>query len=350
VDGAPLEGAEVLLAEDGAEAYVENGRSEAGSDSIRTLTGRNGRFRFPPRSGDFELIVLHDSGHRTVTAEELSASAEICVESWGRVEGVLCAEGRPLPGEAIRIQPYVAPSPPKAGATKGQRGERVFGRWVRQSLRAITDAQGRFVFDRVCAGEARVMHFIRIHRASDLFSIPLQGRSAYLEVFSGQTSRVDLATKGARVAGRVEPPPGLQPAEYDWAYAEVSLRRKIALPRDLPSSREQAEADAWFAWYTDWCRSEEGKAHRRAGWSACSPVAPDGSFALLDVPQGEYQMSVTLRDLPRRHGVLQVPGPVIASTTRDIHVVEDTQTGALDVGILSLLPGDPGPQFPSFVR
>jgi hypothetical protein len=111
-----------------------------------TNTDAEGRFslaREPDPDGKyFDVIVVHPDLYAEVGHQDFEASSTITAKPWGRVEGVIYQGGKPAAGAAIRysadrIGNFDIPHIYDSGKTR-------------------TDDQGRFVLERVLAGDVRV--------------------------------------------------------------------------------------------------------------------------------------------------------------------------------------------------
>jgi|GEM_PF-1521247 peroxiredoxin/protocatechuate 3,4-dioxygenase beta subunit len=107
-------------------------------------------------------------------------------------------------------------------------------------------------------------------------------------------------------------------------------------------------ADAKAIWMKQFLKTDAGKAWQRAQRSFTIAPDADGSFQCEDVPPGQYQLRVRLRESPELGG-----GPLAALST-NITVAQAAPAGApptLDLGLVAvpppvnLKPGDTAPLF-----
>src|SRR5262249_58484771 len=111
-----------------------------------------GVFLSPPRGPRYTTVVLHDRGfaEQTVRGEGAPPEADLTVRPWGRIEGTLRIGRRPGAGQTLNL----------AYDRQGDTTESL--PWW--SGQAATDADGRFVFERVMPGEVTLTRQILIKK------------------------------------------------------------------------------------------------------------------------------------------------------------------------------------------
>ena len=228
-----------------------------------------GRFRLPPECDPGTIVVAHDRGYAEIRPADLISSGVVTLRRWGRVEGRVLAGTKPVAGQTIWVQ--------RCGHPSGD-SPRAF--WMNE---VITDADGRFVCDRVVAGRLVVD---RVFPAGD-GQVAVNGLETAIEVREGQVTRIRLGGPGRALVGRFEVPRDLG-LLIDWTKARVSLVPKaphIGFPGDGPM---------WEI-YKTFLNSDEGRAYGRDN----VPVGRDGSFQIESVPPGDYQL------------IIQIDGPAV---------------------------------------
>jgi thiol-disulfide isomerase/thioredoxin len=245
-------------------------------DRATILGGRDaeGRFRFLPQEGACSVIVLHDSGFAERTAAQLAGDADVVVRPWGRVEGTLRIGPRPGAGERVKLFPERPEEPDQPHPYFDYQG--------------TTDADGRFVIDRVLPGSASVSRVIPLGERSTGYS-----HNVPVEVEAGRTARVNLGGTGRPVVGRVVVPEGAgTPVDLSHGFHSLSLKRAKVTP---PEGLDEAQTNQW---YRAWNDSEEGRAYRRSRRDYAVKVEPDGSFRVDDMPAGTYQLTISVHEPP----------------------------------------------------
>ena len=167
-----------------------------------------------------------------------------------------------------------------------------------------TDAQGRFVFERVIPGPASVSRSIQISPHQFGF-----GAWVSVNVDPGKTAQVNVGGTGRPVVGRAVKPPG-QEIAIDWSNGQFLFRLQPPPINEPPNMTREQRA----AWYKTWATTAEGKAYlawqenpRIHGFA----VARDGSFRIDDVAAGTYNLSLQLYDGQRRRAIATIKRTVV---------------------------------------
>ena len=191
-DGSPVAGAEVVVAVKGQPAPgIYNGRLAQGWQGDVVRTGPDGRFAFAKPDQGGRIVVVSDRGLAQRTPDELAAEPVVTLEPWGRIRGQL------------RVGTTVGPRR-IVGAVVWEpddRGEPV----VSFTARALTDAEGRFLLDRVAPGHAMVF---RPHWLADGTFVSLASPGGRCRI--GPDGRGPDGGRGP--AGRRPRDPGRRPA------------------------------------------------------------------------------------------------------------------------------------------
>lgn len=267
-EGAPAAGANV--------AWATLSREATGHGSTISLSGHAeslgakvaiadsaGRFHLPPESDHGMIIFAHVSGYAEIKPEELMATQAITLRKWNRVEGRVVAGENPVAGQKVWV--YRSGLPGGGLPTPSWDAE------------AVTDADGRFVCDRVVAGNLVVD---RPFATAAIKGI-VHGLARSIQVRQGQTTRVILGGPGTTLVGRLKAPERL-----DWSKA----RLRLAL--DAPHIGFHGDDEIW-ATYSAFLRSAEGRAYSVEDIA----VKPDGSFRIERVPPGDFFLAVWI-DVP----------------------------------------------------
>jgi len=331
-DGTLCAGADVVC---GPWPAIANGRPPVGPDYAIVKTGTDGRFAFPQEVPAYPIVILDGRGFVERTVDQLAASREVTLQPWGRVEGTLRIGNRPGAGEALSL-----PDRPLDDSTE---------RRARFGAQATADASGRFVFERVVPGEAKLWRRFPTGPQTQNGSF-----LTLIDVKPGGTTRVTIGGTGRPVIGQLIAPAAIA-AWVDWSNDWGSwIQRKQHVPRPPPEldGREKVQ------WRLAWERSEEGKAFREAERRYGLKVAPDGTFRIEDVEAGIYELEIMLADAPSRDR--EDPcriGGLLGVADLDFRVPDmpgGRSDEPLDLGAITLRPlrkpqvlrvGDPAPAF-----
>ncbi|MBN2582148.1 MAG: carboxypeptidase regulatory-like domain-containing protein [Planctomycetes bacterium] len=282
-DGKPLADALVMVATADAPLYLSNETRDPPGGATAATTGADGRFTLPPQAKPFLVVVQHETGYALVPGERVLPAGKIAVGAWARVEGDLILAGAPAAGEKILIQCW---------STRPILNDRPF---VRYSVQAETDAQGRFVAERVAADNVQICHWIQHRRGAWETH-----RHVKLQLAPGETARVNLGANGRTITGRLQLPEPLKGANY-WPYANANI-----------------------------LRSQEGA-------YVTFDVNDDGSFRVEGVPPGEAWLRVTAYE-PQPNGQ-SFHGREVAALKLNLSIPEtpaDDPDKPLDLGQLKL--------------
>ena len=285
-DGTALSDAEVILLEPSYTADIPDGRFRAltlnsggrEKPGVTGTTDAEGGFILPAESDRYVVWVMHDRGYADVTADELSASSEIQVVPWERLEGELLAGDKPVPGQGITLM--VSGNYDPAGL-RSREWVSDDGMSVSHRRETRTDQEGRFVFERIPAGTARLGRFFTTGRGTSTF-LSLSGTT---EVTRGKTARVTLGGEGRPVIGRVVQPTG-KAMPLDWQNVRGWL--ELAAPSMSMMPMEGGGDRGPWAAYAAFKKSDEGKRYRRDAFD----LADDRSFRVEGVPAGEYVLQI----------------------------------------------------------
>jgi hypothetical protein len=330
-DGGPAAGARVALGIAGSSIAVRNGDIEA-ADSARQDTNDAGHFRFPPQGSAYQLVITHPTGYAHVHGRPESPPETIQLEAWARVEGIFrvgkdSVENVPLRLDTRGMQSY------------GQDVPHIFSRYD-----AVTGKDGRFVFERLVAGHARLgRHIVRHVRdgAADVTSSCMTAA----DFSPGETARIELGGTGRPAVGRLQPQEGIE-GKVGWHFAVVDVEAYLPeppKPNDPPIPADvEADAAKKAAWLLKWQQTtNEGRAW--LAWKIASEsnqrlrdISPrftatvdrDGRFRIDDMPTGNYALSVWFNQNP-------------AGTLRDYHFSIPPMEGnrsdqPLNLGVLRL--------------
>ncbi len=214
-DGLPAAGAKVAMGVAGSQIIMINGDVDSQSTyAARQETDRTGRFHFPPPGGGCYLVISHPSGYAQYQPTLKSNRRVIHLDPWTRVEGVYRIGGKPQANIEISIN----------------RGDTmVYGVHVAHIStedEATTGPDGRFVFERVMAGNGwigrRIVFMVNSGAGEVTWS-----HSVPLKFPLGKTIHVDLGGNGRTVSGKLQAPAGFK-KEVKWSFALVDVVPRAA--------------------------------------------------------------------------------------------------------------------------
>src|SRR5258706_2252777 len=160
-DGKALAGGEIAVCTGQFGAYVINGVINQRENARIVKSDEAGHFNVPPQTGKFLLLVFNYAADAEVTSEQFAKQkGQITIKPWVSVRGTLRI-GAALAPAALRMiisrydtpgggnvdeedENYDAMAPAKMDRDRPR---------VYHDLRATTDKEGRFAFDRVPAGK-----------------------------------------------------------------------------------------------------------------------------------------------------------------------------------------------------
>ena len=213
--------------------------------------------------------MVSDRGLAQRTLEELIAEPIVTLEPWGGIRGQLRV------GTNVGVGRLV-------GAVVSQsdhRGEPA----VSLTSRALTDADGRFLMDRVAPGHAMIF---RPHWFADGTSYHSHRRG--VDIASGQQVELTLGGAGRPVIGRITRAAGLP--SFDLDSVTGRLRFVQPTPR-FPEGFQEWVTEKQQRWWRAYFQTEEGRRYYERANAYVVKVEPDGSFRLDDVPGGRYRLN-----------------------------------------------------------
>lgn len=367
-DGTPATNVTVYLTDAKNGVYVDGPKLAVrdniyrGTRSMRT--DAEGKFQFKPQVDAYAVVIVDESGYAEVPVGSLSKESNVRLQPYARVEGQLFIGTRLGANESVRLGlahiPYIAHPrnfPP-----------------INLFLTTRTDAEGKFVFERVPPIPVEVYHEPKV-RDSSMGTIAQSQTTKFLPK-PGETSKLVLGGQGRPVVGRlvVKGYEGTIDYRADVFSLDAILPQHPDLPDLLAASREfstklrsldtDAEKIAAQEEYhqrheeminqtREFYRTEAGLQHYFNNRRFALNFAQDGSFRVEDVPGGKYNLRIDLRE-GGGDSISRFSAPQIAQLTREIEV-PDSPGGRMDepydVGDIELQArviikaGKPAPDF-----
>jgi thiol-disulfide isomerase/thioredoxin len=347
--------------------YVGEGEKMVVRENIypgtrKTKTDGAGHFSFPALSDAYAILVVDTNGFVEVRVGDLETNAEVRLRQYARVEGRLMIGTHPGSNETVNLdRAYI----PYADYPRDFPPLNLY-------LNTRTDAEGKFVFERVPPIVVSLNHQPKV-RDSSTGTIP-QSQTTGLTLVPGETRHVTLGGKGRPVIGRlvvigydgqinyrsdvqsietiVPPPaglPDLMEMSQEFAAKARSLDNDEA--RKVAQDEFQKQRDTAMKKTRAFYQTEAGRDYYFSKHRYALNFATNGVFRIEDVPGGKYNLRIELHEAGGGQPFNQ---PLIGSLTKEF-VVPDSPDGrsdeAFDLGALemttrhSLKAGKPAPDF-----
>ena len=323
-DGTPTASVNMVQTRFGYQGFVDTSQHPDQTYSpVSRVTGADGRFSFlGPVLGGYEEVVYNSVGYAAWSSQHPPSNGVVTLTRWGSVGGQALVALNPAAGrevEADVVMPCGPSSVPLAGAM------------VLWYSRTGTDAEGRFLVNRLPAGEATVALLPGGHGAAwqeippGVLSSEGPTRSV-VKVTSGQTTITIIGGVGQLVQGVVQIPAALMATREHWGFWLGTVRTEVAYPATLRPPMPQNVASGSIIQKLQWIRvfsaTPAGKAllakqvlwlaqHSEPIWTQSFVVEPDGSFSLPGMPPGTYQILIPAVRTDNMHLTNYNP-PVIA--------------------------------------
>jgi protocatechuate 3,4-dioxygenase beta subunit len=294
-DGTPAVGAKVALGIPGAQIDVSNGDIDNGSTyAERQTVNKAGRFRFPPQSTPYQLVITHESGFAHLDSEKLERKDLVRLTPWARIQGVFQLEGKPIEG----VKLYSNSGNLHAS---GDDSPNIFS-----SSYIVTGKDGHFSLDRVFPGRGCISRNI-LRMVGEGAKEVTSSTSIFANFVAGETTVVNFGGAGAKVRGRLLPPADFE-GKVLWSFANLDVESNLG-PGPIPVPDELKDQPAQQAeWYEKWITTDDGKNWHAKAQKAeevlrdlprySATVDKDGSFNIYDIPAGDYQLSVRFWEKP----------------------------------------------------
>lgn len=310
-------------------------------------TDANGRFSFPPLVDAFALYVYEGKGFAEIPIADFEKKPVIQMQTLARVEGKLLVGNRPAGGERILLG--YSPPPyfhyPRNSTP------------LNLSFETVTRADGTFVFEGIPPVPVEVS-FVPKVKDSKLGFLPISQNTGLL-LKPGETRTITLGGQGRLVTGRIVID-GYS-GKIDWRQDVTSLELVVGGPPGIPSltavlseyskalfqaktEPEKAavrqlylpQREAIIKQLNEFYHTEAGMQYHFSKKRYALDFQQDGSFRVEDVPDGVYQLNLSLHS-SGRDGRNPMSAPLIATSRREVQVTAGKNGQPLDLGTI-LIP------------
>ena len=195
-DGRPISNETVFCV--GADSNVILKGTTVESDGERLQTDAKGQLAVKLGKENLVFVIANDKGFGMAYSFDLVSNPRMVVQSWGRIEGIRTNRGQPLANQRL----WLKMDEDLLGLSADV--NRVYlSRCVQIKGEAMTDSQGRFVFEHVPPVGIILLESRKIPSRSSITLVPP------IWVKPGKTMNVEIKTQGRTVIGRLKLAPGL---------------------------------------------------------------------------------------------------------------------------------------------
>jgi protocatechuate 3,4-dioxygenase beta subunit len=312
--GTPVADAAILLATSSQSIDLLQRRNEARqiittwNDALVRNTASDGRFSFPAQFERYVIMAFGSDGYAEFEGarEPEESAGDLVFQPFARVEGRLLTGDKPVANTEVSLRPI---RPRSAGSP------RIDDRYI-----AVTEGDGRFVFDRVPPVKCALVTGNSIDgddAVASSESVPLDPRPGqHIAVSSGG---------GALVRGRVILKGGAG-RDIDLKHSVGYLlhrARGIKPPLQVAAKR----FDWQKGWSDEFLDTPEGAAYLQTLHHYLVSVGSDGVFRIAGVPQGDFELALRIYRDPAGESANALAARVVRFHVSDA----DVERGSLDV-------------------
>jgi peroxiredoxin len=219
------------------------------SDGERLRTDAEGRFTIQLETLNFAFVIANDKGFGMAYSFDLANNPKIVVQSWGRIEGIRTNRGQPLANQRLRLR-----MDDDSLGLSADMNRAYLSNCVRIKGEAVTDSQGRFVFEHVPPVGIVLLEDRKIPSGSSLTLVPR------IRVKPGETTSVEVKTQGRTVVGRLKLAPGLAAADINIASCQGGLIAGVKGNVEVPEMPKEFDTpEKRIKWWFDFYESDLGR-------------------------------------------------------------------------------------------
>jgi len=274
-DGRPAAGAQVAWADKQRGLLIGKGRFlPQGGRAIPAL-GPDGAFEVWSDPDSQLLVAVHPEGIAEILLADLPTDRRLRLQPFGRIEGTAILKGQPATGRRVGLSdPFMDPD---------QRG-------IQLDLTAfsgLVDAEGRFAIEQIPPREWAA------------YLLPAGTGSwthkTMVKVRGGETTKVDIQSRGRPVVGRASVTNADPDTEIRWKVQAEQLSR-ISTPNTAPKMPEFKTQEEYQAWNREYRASEAYRTVVRESQSFPVTFQADGTFRADEVPPGTYELTIAVHE------------------------------------------------------
>jgi len=287
-DGKPAAGAEIAAV---GEGYLSLGRGafinhrNAEYSNLIVKADAQGRFETPPRLAE-GIVVVHEAGFAETTQSNLAANAEVTLEPFGTVEGVMMIGSRLATNSHLHLS-----------ASRSGQGLNL----DYSAFGGETDSEGRFRYTHVPPGRRWLSRMIETRPNTRSWS-----HTTPVEVESGRTTQVQYGGKGRPVIGTVVSDDPTRAIDWKGGYHSIYSRQAPVRFASAAESRAYNSPAAVRA------RQDE---HR----NYAVVFSTNGTFRVEDILPGLYTLQCQF-NAPRPEGNRFGDGPLVGTLAHQFEV------------------------------
>jgi RNA polymerase sigma factor (sigma-70 family) len=251
-------------------------------------TDAKGRFTYIPDERHLRIIAVHPLGYAEATPPQLHAEPVLRLQPWGRLEGTLTSNGKPVSAQRLSLDLAV--------------GHLSSVSLDSETFEATTDNEGRFTFPKVPPTSLRLQRIEQSPGDNSWAHMPLEG----VDVGPGRTKTLRLESRDRTFVLQLYWPDGVNP-DPKW-HIHVTLQKPIA-------------------------EAPPGPLHGTSMRIYFLRPTSDGSYEAKDVLPGEYRVHTRVLSQQVPGGPARLEAVGNASVT-----VPDAESGVIEIGDLELAP------------
>jgi hypothetical protein len=289
-NGQPAAGAEIGAVNEG---YLSLGRGafinhrNADFTNLIVKSDAQGRFEVPPRLSQ-RLVVVHNEGFAETTQSNLATQAEVTLQPFGTIEGVLMIGSKAAPNSPLHLS-----------ESRGGQGLN----YDYSTFGGETDSEGKFRYTHVPPGKRWLSRLIATRPNTRSWS-----HATPVNVESGRTAQAQLGGTGRPVIGTIVADDPTRAIDWTAGYHSIYGRQA---PMRFASA---AESRAWSS-------SPAGRAAQDNYRNYAVVFSTNATFRVDDVPPGLYTLQCQFH-APRPAGAPQYggDGPMVGTLSHQFEI------------------------------
>lgn len=332
VDGHPVSGATVALADGDRRAFLRDGwlhdvydpgkplsRKKRDLKPVVVRADSNGQFVVPDWTSPAIVAAAHpECGFAICTTDDIRGGTPLTMIPWASVKGIVTWQDSPTAGAEIDVSVYGFDSVAHGGRLKIPYSAHTLSGAISAYRSVETGKDGTFHFPYLPPGVVNIGHKLKSRPGGIRFSHPNLNN---IPLVAAQCLQVTFGGRGKAIVGKLT-------GRKSWKGVTVSLwvkeqkpLRVLFPPHDVKYNRELAAAQRSFR------ESFMGAKYYRHR----IPVADDGSFRIEGVPASKY-------NLRAEGGKGTAEGPIQVwnySTSIDVPPFAESEAGQeIDLGTI----------------